>query len=185
MFDTLKITTFAIFMAFTGTSQAAVIDLVSATNDGTTLTAADAIITAGPLTTLQVGDFVDNAVCPVGGDGCNGIMTLLFNFDVNNVSFEYGYGNPGDFASLTILNSVNAILGFLNLTSTSDVVTADLSSFGTIRSILFNNSASTGAGYAFGNITYNPASVVPLPGSLPLLLAGLGGLLFLRRRRAV
>lgn len=183
MFDTLKITTFAMFMAFSGSAQAAVIDLVNATNDGTTLTATDAVITAGPFTALKVGDFIDNSVCPLGGEGCNGIMTVLFNFDVANVKFDYGFGNLGDSSSLTILNSVNAILGFLNLTSTEDVATADLSSFGTIRSILFNNTASSGAGYAFGNISYDPASVVPLPGSLPLLLAGLGGLALLRRRR--
>jgi hypothetical protein len=183
MFDKLKIITFALSMSVAGAAQAAVIDFVNASNDGTTLIAADATVTAGAATQLFVGDFINNSVCPAGGDGCNGIMTVLFGFDVTNVIFQYGYGDEGDVATLSIRDALGALIGSVTLNSVSGVASADLTSFGSIRSILFDNSTSTGRGYAYGDINYVPASVVPLPASLPLLLAGLGGLALLRRRR--
>ena len=92
-------------------------------------------------------------------------------------------GDAGDSALLSIFDSGGTLLGFYNLDSTSGVAFADLSSFGTLRSIIFDNVASTGAGYAYGDISYDPAAV-PLPAALPLLLAGLGGIAALRARRA-
>ena len=44
MFDTLKVTSAAAFLAFAGSAEAAVIDFTTATNDGTTLVATDATI---------------------------------------------------------------------------------------------------------------------------------------------
>lgn len=110
---------------------------------------------------------------------------LTFGFDVKDVSFDYGFGNTGDEATLSIFDGRGALLGSLVLNSTSDVSFADLSGFGTLWSILFDNTASTGAGYAFGNITYTVADIapVPVPASAPLLLAGLGGLAWFRRPR--
>lgn len=138
------------------------------------------MITAGSGTTLWVGDFVSNAVCPYGSAGCNGSMTLTFGFDVNNVSFDYGFGNTGDSALVQAYDSFGTLLSTIILSLDSGVAFADLSSIGTLRSLVFDNTAATGAGYAYGNITYTAA--VPLPASLPLLLAGLGGIAALRRK---
>lgn len=185
MFYKLKMAIFAVAMAASGSAEAAVIDFVNATTVGTTLFATDATVTPGASTGLIVGDFIDNAICPAGGEGCNGIMTILFDFDVNNVMFQYGFGDEGDVATLSIRDALGALIGLVTLNSDDGVASADLTSFGSIRSILFDNSASTGFGYAYGDINYVAASVVPLPASLPLLLAGLGGLALLRRRRVV
>lgn len=185
MIDLLKVTSAVALLTFAGAANAAVLDLESALNDGTTLFADGAVIVADPSTTLAVGDFVTNAVCPLGGFGCNGSMTLTFDADVNSVMFEYGFGNVGDSATLSIFDGLGGLLGTVLLTLDLGVSSANLSGFGTLRSILFDNTASTGAGYAYGNISYLPgAAVVPLPASLPLLLAGLGGLAVLRRRKA-
>ena len=172
----------AVFMS-TGAAQAATIDFTTASNDGATIVAAGATVTAGFGTTLLIGDFTANAVCPLGNSGCNGLMTLTFDQDVSGVNFFYGYGDAGDSALLSIFDSGGTLLGFYNLDSTSGVAFADLSSFGTLRSIIFDNVASTGAGYAYGDISYDPAAV-PLPAALPLVLAGLGGIAALRARRA-
>ena len=111
-------------------------------------------------------------------------MTLTFGPDVDSVMFDYGFGDPGDVATLSVFDPMGGLLGTTLLTSDSGVVAADLSSFGTIGSIFFDNTAATGAGYAYGNISYELAAAVPLPASLPLILAGLGGLALARRRRA-
>ncbi len=182
MLSYLKLGATVTALAFAGSAHAAVIDFTTATNDGTTLVATDATVTAAAGTTLQVGDFAANALCPIGGAGCNGVMTLTFGQDVSNVSFDYGFGNPGDSASLSIFDGLGALISNVLLTSTAGVAFADLSYLGTLRSILFDNSASTGAGYAYGNINYTPAAV-PLPASLPLLLAALGGAALIRRRK--
>jgi hypothetical protein len=170
-------------LAFCGTANASVIDLTTASNDGATLVATDATITAGASSTLFVGDFVANSVCPAGTFGCNGSMTLTFDFDVTNVFFDYGYGNDGDSAALSLFDGLGILVANVLLTSTSGVVSADLSGYGTIRSIFFDNTAATGAGYAYGDINYTQAATVPLPASLPLMMAGMGGLAMLRRKR--
>lgn len=182
MLDLLKTISAVAFLAVAGSANAAVIDLTTATNDGTTLVATDATILADAGTSLNVGDFVANSVCPVGSFGCNGAMFLNFDFDVKDVMFDYGFGNEGDIAAISLFDGLNNLVGSLILNATSGVNFADLSGFGTVRSIFFDNSSSTGAGYAYGNITYTAA--VPLPATLPLLLAGLGGIAVLRRRKA-
>ena len=181
MQSALKLIGVAALLSGSIAAQAAMIDLPGGTNDGTTLTTPEATVTAGPNTTLLVGDFVANAVCPLGTAGCNGSMTLTFNFDVNGVSFDYGFGNDGDSAQLSIYDGLGALLGSLGLNLTSGVASADLSGFGTLRSIVFDNTAATGAGYAYGNINYNP---VPEPTTLPLLLAALGGIALFRRKKS-
>ena len=183
----LKVTLAAATVALVsaGGLQAATIDLVAATNDGTTLVAPEATITAEMGSTLFVGDFTPNSVCPLGGSGCDGAMTLTFGFDVNNLMFDYGFGNPGDSASLSFFDGLGALLALFSLNSDAGLVFADLSAVGTFRSVLFDNTASTGAGYAYGNISYDVAAVVPLPAAGWLLFAGLGGLAAMRRRKQV
>ena len=183
----LALSAFLTIAAAATSANAAVLDFTTATNDGTTLTTPDATITAGAGTTLQIGDFIANAVCPLSSFGCNGSMTLTFDFDVSNVAFDFGFGDSGDSATVTGYDSIGNVIGSLLLTLTSGTSSASLAALGVLRSIVFDNTAATGAGYAYGNISYDRAAVVPLPAALPLLLAGLGGLGALgahRRRKA-
>jgi hypothetical protein len=179
----LKALAIALALPGAGSAQAATLDFTTATNDGTTLVAAGATVLAGTGTTLQVGDFIANAVCPLGGAGCNGSMVLVFDQNVKNVKLQYGFGDPGDTATLTIFDGAGGIIGGTTLFLTSGTATEDLSFFGTFRSIAFDNTAAAGAGYAYGDITYDLAAI-PLPATLPLLLAAAGALVALRRRRA-
>ncbi len=176
----------AAFALAASSATAAQLDFTTGVLSGgdTILTMPEATVTAAPGSTLTVGDFVPNAVCPVTS-GCEGAMTLTWNFDVRNVSFEYGFGNPGDVATLTLLDSMMNAVDTVVLTLTSGTATEDLSALGVFRSIMFDNTGSTGAGYAYGNVTFDRATgVVPLPAALPLLLSGVAGLALLRRKRA-
>ena len=166
-------------------ASAATLDFTSGviSGFGTVLTMPEATVTAGPGTTLSVGDFISNAVCPLSSGGCVGAMTLTWNFDVENVGFEYGNGSPGDFATVTAFDASNSSVGSVALTLTSGTSSEDLSGLGVFRSLEFDNVGATGAGYAYGNVTFDRATVIPLPASLPLLLGAFGGLALMRRKR--
>lgn len=179
-----RTTLVAAAFAAASTAQAAQLDFTTGvlSMGDTVLTMADAVATAD-VGTLSVGDFDANALCPAFS-GCEGKMTLTWNYDVENVSFDYGFGNPGDIAELTFMDAMMNVVGMLTLNSDSGVVTEDVSAFGVFRSIMFDNTASTGAGYAYGLVNFDRAQVVPVPAALPLLASGLAGLLLLRRKRA-
>jgi hypothetical protein len=169
-------------------ASAATLDFTSGVLSGsdTVLTMPEAMVTAASGTTLSVGDFIANAVCPASTalGGCVGAMTLTWNFDVENVGFDYGFGNAGDFATVTAFDASNNSVGSVSLTLTSGTSSEDLSGLGVFRSLEFDNIGATGAGYAYGNVTFDRAAVIPLPASLPLLLGAFGGLALMRRKRA-
>lgn len=180
----VSVTAVAVAVSASGAS-AAQLDFVGGVLSAgdTVLTMPEATIVADAGTTLGIGDFVPNAVCPLTS-GCEGAMTLTWNFDVENVNFEYGFGNEGDVATVTAYDSAMAFVGEVVLTLTSGTALEDLSGLGVFRTLYFDNTESTGAGYAYGNVNYDRAvGAVPVPASLPLLLAGLGGMALLRRSR--
>mgnify|MGYP002129735176 CR=1 FL=1 len=85
----------------------------------------------------------------------------------------------GDFVALDIFGLGDALLGTVDLTG--DVLSLDLSSFGSITRLFFDDS-STGAGFAYSDFSFDQTAAVPLPASLPLLAAGMGLLAVARRR---
>jgi hypothetical protein len=177
-------TSVLVALAAAGSAEAAVVDFVSASNDGTTLVATDLTATAAAGTVLVVGDFIDNALCPQGDFGCNGAFTLTFDADAINVAFQYGWGDAGDSALLSIFDALGSFMGSVALALEDDIDVVDLSGFGPLRTIVFDNTAATGAGYAYGEMTYTLVdAVVPLPATLPMLLAGAGALVLAGRRR--
>lgn len=163
-----------------GGAGAAQLDFTSvgAGNKGSQIVLPDATVDLISGSHLNVGDFIPNTVCAIAA-GCNGIFEITWNMIVRGVDFEYGFGNPGDSAVITGYDAGGNLVGVRNLTLTNGTSFEDLSAFGAVKRIVFDTSASTGAGYAYGNINYAP---VPLPAALPLLVAALAGLGLMRRR---
>ena len=107
-------------------------------------------------------------------------MRITFTSAVSNLMFQVFGAQNGDSVFITAFNGAST-LGSATFTTNS---TVDFSGFGTISSLFFDDS-STAAGMGYGNFTFDAAiTQVPLPASLPMLVAGLAGLGFLRRRKA-
>jgi hypothetical protein len=74
-----------------------------------------------------------------------------------------------------------------NYSTQNPFSTSDTSLFlAGVNEVIFN-AADAGGAYGFNasiTVSASPASAVPLPAGLPLLLAGLGGLVLMRRRSA-
>ena len=132
------------------------------------------------------GQSADSIVCstPVGGFNCTGDMQIDFDFDIENLSFSSVGAAPGDSVEIT------AFLDGAEVTSTTVTTDGliDLSAFGPVDSLLFEDGGSTAAGIAFNLFDFDAAGViapVPLPASgLILLASGLGALAWRRTQAA-
>ena len=126
----------------------------------------------------DVGSF-----CAINVSVCNADLEIAFNGVVSNLMFDVGGYQSGDYVDINIFGLGNVLLGSIAITS--DVVGLDLSSFGSITRLFFDdNSTSAGVGYA--NFSFDQvAAPIPLPAAGFLLIGALGGLAALRRRKVV
>lgn len=176
-------------LTVTSHTQAGLLDLTNggtlSGNQGSQVVLPDATIDLITGDFLIIGDFDSNAVCALTqGQGCVGSFSLTWNVDVSNVTFDYGFADPGDSAAVSLFDALDNFLGSVTLSATSGIANEDLSGFGSLRKIEFDTTASTGAGYSFGLINFDvaDAAVVPSPSVLTLFSLGLAGLAWRRRR---
>lgn len=114
----------------------------------------------------------------IGGD-CEADWRIDFATDIMGLTFASFGTDPGDLVDvMAYLNG--ALLG--SIAVTTDMM-LDFSGFGVIDRLVFDDSSS-GAGIGFGDFSFDTAdmALVPLPATLPLLLAGVFGLSVARRR---
>lgn len=115
---------------------------------------------------------------------CAGDSELLFTQAVKNLSFTVGGWDVNDMVALEAYNGTNLVATLAFLVDGE----VDLGTL-TITKLFFNDN-SQGNGVYYKDITFDLAEVeptpptVPVPASLPLLAAGLAGLVALRRRKA-
>jgi hypothetical protein len=131
---------------------------------------------------LFVGDTVPNSICALDVTKFSCANDLLLGFDrpVTDVSFTAGNQHYDD--NVTLYGYLaGALVGSLNF-ATAGLI--DLSSFGTLDTLFFDDHSDTGNGMYYADITYAEIAPVPLPGALPALMIGLGALGVLRRRKA-
>ena len=128
------------------------------------------------------GAYLDpGSFCAINGGSCNASLEIAFSTAVSALSFDVGGYDPGDNVSLDIFGLGNVLLG--NVGITSNVLGLNLSSFGTITRLMFNDSSS-GGGYGYANFRFDQVAAVPLPAGGLLLIGAIGGLVALRRRKA-
>lgn len=114
-------------------------------------------------------------------NSCVADWTIDFLFDVMNLSLSSFGVAEGD--NVTVFAYLNGVLqGFVGVTSQTVI---DMSSFGVIDSLFFDDSSTVNLGIGFGDFSFEAAPVneVPLPAALPLLAAGLGAMGFMGWRK--
>lgn len=143
-----------------------------------------AVAPEATITSFGVDLYFGGAYGPPGsfcavGVGCAADMDITFVGAVSNLSFDVGGHNPGDFVALSVFGLGNSLLGSVNITG--NAVGFDLSGFGTITRLFFDDSSS-GAGFGYDNFAFTVAAV-PLPAGLPLMVGGIGALVAVSRRK--
>jgi len=121
--------------------------------------------------------------CAISGTTCDADLEISFVAPVANLTFDVGGWDPGDFVALSIFGLGDVLSGSLNIVS--NIVGLDLSSYGTITRLFFDDS-STAAGIGYANFSFDLArdsAPIPLPAAGWLLLGGLGVLAAAKRRR--
>jgi hypothetical protein len=169
-----------------GGAQAATLDFVGfgAGTYGSSIVVSGATITNISGGNILVGPTAageSNGFCSLG-DGCEADTSIIFGSVVSSLSFWLDGSNPGDALALSVYGIANAFLGTLNFTDPDQLI--DLSSFGSITRLAFDDS-STAAGYGYSRFDFvQSIAAVPLPASLPLLLGAIVAVGGLRRRKA-
>ena len=167
-----------------GASSAATLDFT--TLGSGTIGSATASVPGADLTSEGGQFFVGagaggNTICALtDAFNCQSDLTIDFLNIVSNLSFVVSGFDLGDFVSLTVSNSLGASIATIEILADGLV---DLTAFSGIGSLFFDD-ASIGAGYAYGDFNFDVGTAtIPLPATLPLLLAGLGAAGLIGRRR--
>ena len=122
---------------------------------------------------------IGHEICALSNNGdCQADLSISFNSAIRGLTFVTSGWNPGDritvsaYDGATLLGAVNhASNGLVNLSAYSHVTR------------IYVDDQSTGAGFAYDGFNFT-AAAVPEPETYAMMLAGLGMLGFLARRRS-
>jgi len=158
--------------------------LASGNTGSSSLTVGDATfdVVGGTVFVYGPGDFgnFDNGgICALSGGNCETDWTLTFDYAVTDFIFEAAVYDPVDSVLVEAFNGATS-LGVI------DVFENNTYSFGSavITSLYFDDS-STGAGFGFGDFSFNRSTAVPEGGTLAFLAIGLLGVVVQRLKRVL
>lgn len=122
---------------------------------------------------------IDGSICALSTSNWNCANDLYIGFQapVTDLSFDVGGYGYGDFVKVSVFDGAGDFTDRFNIHRGGSF---DLSGYGSISGLFFDD-RSRASGVSYGNFDY--VAAVPLPASLPLLLAGIAGLGFARRKR--
>jgi len=157
----------------------------------TTISLPNAEVTSFVSDSFVYGGF-DFGVGPNGGFcaltdsfSCVGDAEVTFTLGpVSELTFMTYFADPGDSTTISIFDGLVELASFVvssNVVSSNVLV--DFSAFSGITSVFFddNSEGSDGVAYADWEFTQGVLNPIPLPASLPLLMAALGCVSLFRR----
>ncbi len=119
-------------------------------------------------------------VTSVNGSSCSTVSTVSFDSAISDLSFVTRAFDSGDVVNAMIYSGATLLQTLVASSNT----TLDFSGFSGITSLVLDASASTGLGFTYGDFDFADVSAVPLPASGMLLIAGIGGIAGLRRKKS-
>ena len=117
----------------------------------------------------------------VSGYDCSVDTTITFNDAVSDVNFQATAFGAGDSAVASIFSGTT-LLASIAIVANGII---DFTGYSGVTSLFLDDTGSTARGVVYGAINFDgdQVSPVPLPASLPLLLAALGGAGVMSRRK--
>lgn len=174
----------AVLMLGSVTAHASVLDFTEAGSRSlgtSTLNLPDASLYSGGDGLFVGAGTLENSICALDTPrfSCANDLFLDFMSNVEKLTFEVGGFQTGDRVRVSIFDGTGDVAGKVNILRGG---LFDLSGFGTISALFFDDRSSSG-GVSYGNVSFDAVAPIPLPASLPLLLAGIGAIGFARKKR--
>ena len=111
---------------------------------------------------------------------CVGDAEVTFTLGpVSNLTFMTYFADPGDGTTISIFDGLVELASIV----VSSNILVDFSAYSGITSVFIDDDSGGSDGIAYADWEFTQGSKIPLPASLPLLIAGLGCVSWLRRIR--
>lgn len=121
------------------------------------------------------------AVTSIAGGDCSTDIEITFDdAPISNLVFTSSQYNSGDRVQASVFNSMTLLSSVLIDSDT----TVNFAGITGITRLVLDDLGSTGAGLAYGAFQFEVDGAIPVPAAAPLMMAGLAGIGWMRKRKA-